>query len=325
MKFYYKAFELLDDFLDKTILFGYDRIGFAIRQKWWDDSQLQASLLNKVAVITGANSGLGKACGLALAKRGATIYLVCRNPERGALAQQQIMEQTGNINVHLEIVDMSEPAQIKDFSKRFMSSEPHLDLLINNAGVLLNTKHKNSEGIESTFATNTLGYFLMTHLMLPQLLNSDAARIINVSSGGMYGAGLEVNDPLFEKRSYNGLQAYAESKRAEVALAEMWSQTLKDQNIIVSSMHPGWADTKGIQNALPQFHKFTKWILRSPEQGADTIVWLATNSKLQKKDCGHFWFDRKIRPLHRSSKTQYTSEKAQCLWDLCCELGEVEL
>ncbi|MBF0289488.1 MAG: SDR family NAD(P)-dependent oxidoreductase [SAR324 cluster bacterium] len=314
-------FEVMDDVLNKTVLFGYDRIGYAIRKKLWNDTETQVPMNDKVCVITGANSGLGKAASLHLARLGASVYLVCRNPESGEAARQEIMDLSGNTQVFLELVDMSEPQQIKAFAERFDPMENRLDILINNAGVLLNTRNENSEGIEKTFATNTLGYFLMTNWMLPYLQKSKAARIINVSSGGMYPAAVQLEDPQYLKRPYNGVNAYAESKRAEVILSEIWAHDLKENNIMVSAMHPGWADTRGVQNSLPTFHKITQTILRTPEQGADTIIWLAVNPHLTKQDSGKFWFDRKPRSIHRSRKTQHTNEQAQMLWDLCCECG----
>ncbi len=313
---------VLDEILNKTVIFGYDRIGFSVRQKLWDAADLETSLNSKVCIVTGANSGLGKATSFHLAKLGATLYLICRNQKSGEATQRQITQSTGNSKVFLEIVDMSEPQQIKDFAERFQPLENRLDRLINNAGVLLNQRQENSEGIEKTFATNTLGYFLMTNLMLPYLLKSKEARIINVSSGGMYGAALQLEDPQYKKRLYNGVRAYAESKRAEVILSDIWAHHIKKKSLIVSAMHPGWADTAGIQNALPTFRKVTQLILRTPEQGADTIIWLAVNPNLKKQDSGLFWFDRKPCPLHRSSKTHHTQEEAQRLWQLCCELSQ---
>ncbi|MBF0239389.1 MAG: SDR family NAD(P)-dependent oxidoreductase [SAR324 cluster bacterium] len=313
--------EFMDDFLNKTILFGYDRIGYNIRKKLWNEADTKTSMTDKVCVISGANSGLGRATCFHLANLGAVVYLVCRNSESGKLTQQKIIKSTGNPNIFLEIVDTSEPQQIKEFASRMHSRESRIDVLINNAGVLLNDRQENSEGLEKTFATNTLGYFLMTNLLLPLLQKSEAARVINVSSGGMYGASVQLEDPQYTKRPYNGVMAYAESKRAEVLLTELWAEQLKNKNIFVSSMHPGWADTKGVKNSLPTFRMIMQYFLRNAEQGADTIIWLAVNPNLKIEDTGLFWFDRKPRPINRSGKTQHTQEQALQLLKLCCELG----
>ncbi|MBF0278483.1 MAG: SDR family NAD(P)-dependent oxidoreductase [SAR324 cluster bacterium] len=311
----------MDDLLNKTVIFGYDRIGYSVRKKLWSENERQVSMKDKVCLVTGANSGLGKVTSHHLAKLGATVFLICRNQNSGETTQRQIIQSTGNPNVFLEIVDMSEPRQIKEFAVRFRSYKTGLDRLINNAGVLLNQRQTNSEAIEMTFATNTMGYFLMTNLMIPHLLQSKGGRIVNVSSGGMYGAALQLADPLFKKRIYNGVKAYAESKRAEVVLSKIWANQLKEK-IFVASMHPGWADTVGIQNSLPTFRKITHSILRTPEQGADTIIWLTVNPNLEMRESGLFWFDRKPRPTHRSSRTHHNLHEAQDLWKLCSELSQ---
>ncbi|MBF0350423.1 MAG: SDR family NAD(P)-dependent oxidoreductase [SAR324 cluster bacterium] len=312
----------MDDVLNKTVIFGYDRVGYSVRKKLWNDADTQVSMKGKTVLVTGANSGLGKATSLHLAKLGARLYLICRNAESGKKAQHEIMNASDHSNIFLEIVDMSEPSQIREFAEQFRFKEPHLDILINNAGVLLNQREENSEGLEKTFATNTLGYFLMTNLLLPQLLQAKEARIINVSSGGMYATPLQLDDPQYQNRPYNGVMAYAESKRAEVILTELWAERLKDRNVIVSAMHPGWADTKGVQNSLPTFRKITKWVLRTSEQGADTIIWLAVAPHLTAQESGKFWFDRKARSIHRSDKTHHTPADTKRLWELCAQLGK---
>jgi hypothetical protein len=116
------------------------------------------------------------------------------------------------------------------------------------------------------------------------------------------------------------VQAYAETKRAEVILTEIWAEKQTDTPMIVSAMHPGWADTKAVKNSLPLFRTFTRPLLRTPEQGADTIVWLAVNPHLEHTDSGQFWFDRKARPTYRFKNTHNTQEEIQQFWDVCCEL-----
>jgi len=311
-----------DDFLNQTILFGYDRIGYNVRKKLWNETDTECSMENKICVVTGANSGLGKATSKHLARLGATVYLICRNPELGREAQQEIIGFTGNSKVYLEIVDTSEPEQIKNFAGRFQPDGSRVDVLVNNAGVLLNDRQENSAGLEKTFATNTLGYFLMTNLLLPLLVRSAAARVVNVSSGGMYGAAVQLDDYQYLERKYNGVLAYAESKRAEVILSEIWAEKLRSKNIFVSSMHPGWADTKGVKSSLPTFRKLTRPILRNAREGADTIIWLAVNPELTVEHSGLFWFDRKPRAIFRSPKTKHSVEEAKKLWELCCQLGD---
>ena len=162
---------------------------------------------------------------------------------------------------------MSSQQQIRHFADTFQKESNQLDILINNAGVLLNERQESEDGIEMTFAINTLGYFLLTNLLRPMLAKSPQGRIINVSSGGMYTAKIHVDDLQYEQRTYNGVQAYAETKRAEVILTQIWAQKVADTNIVVAAMHPGWANTKGVQDSLPLFQTVMRPLLRSSAQG----------------------------------------------------------
>lgn len=317
-----RFFETLDDVLNATVVFGYDRIGYRARQPLWDPSETKVSMKDKACVITGANSGLGKAASMRLAELGADVYMLCRNAQLGQEARDEIVEKTGSTSVIVDIVDMSSQQQIREYVKAFHQKSGQMDVLINNAGVLLNDRRESEDGIEMTFAVNTLGYFLLTNLSLPLLRQSSHARIINVSSGGMYTTKIHVDDLQFLQRPYNGMKAYAETKRAEVILTEIWARKLANTNIFVSAMHPGWADTKAVKNSLPLFRTITRPLLRTPEQGADTIIWLAINPSLEHADSGKFWFDRKIRPTHRFKKTQNTPEEIRQFWETCCALTD---
>lgn len=315
-----RILEILDNVLNATVVFGYDKIGYWTRRPLWDASDTNASMRGKICVITGANSGLGKATATRLAELGATVYMVCRNPRLGQEARDEIVRTTGNESVFLDIVDMSSQRQIREYVRAFHEKSDRLDVLINNAGVLLNERQESEDGIEMTFAVNVLGYFLLTNLFIPFLQQSPYARVINVSSGGMYAAKLHLEDPQFAQRPYNGVQAYAETKRAEVIMTEIWAEKPAEAPVFFAAMHPGWADTKAVKNSLPLFWTLTRPLLRTPEQGADTVVWLAVNPHLEHADSGKFWFDRKTRPTHRFKNTHNTPEEIRQLWDACCEM-----
>ncbi len=310
---------LLDDFLNATVIFGYDRIGFAVRRGLWDAAETRADMTGKVCLVTGANSGLGKATAMHLAKLGASVHMLCRNPELGEAARREIVAESGADRTLLHLVDMGEPEAVRAFAEDFRRENQRLDVLVNNAGVLLAERVENSLGMEMTFAVNTLGYFLTMACLAPLLRSTAGARVINVSSGGMYLARLQVDDPHFKKRAFNGTLAYAESKRAEVALAQLWSEQFAPDGVFVSAMHPGWADTKAVRNSLPTFFAVTRPFLRRPEQGADTIIWLAVNPRLSMKDTGRFWFDRKARPVYRKKGTRHEPEDERRLWNMCAE------
>ena len=152
------------------------------------------------------------------------------------------------------------------------------------------------------------------------MIESAPARIINVASGGMYSQRISISNLQNDQGEYKGSAAYARTKRGQVILTEMWAERLKDAGVTVSSMHPGWADTPGVVHSLPTFYKITKPFLRTPAEGADTIVWLAANDGAAGES-GLFWHDREPRPTHKTSRTKERPEQRQKLWDALSELA----
>lgn len=266
----------------------------------------------KVVLVTGAASGVGAAAAEGFARLGATVWLLGRNRERGEHARSRISEQTGSDALRVETCDLSELRSVRRFVSGFMDQCPRLDVLVNNAGVLTGERALSADGIELTFATNVVGPFLLTKLLLPVLRDSAPARVINVSSGGMYGQRL--NDDLQSERgSFNGTAAYARSKWAQVVLSEMWARRLRGSGVVVHSMHPGWVDTPGLRDSLPGFRRFTRRLLRTPAQGADTIVWLGAAPQ-SGEVTGGFWFDRARRPTHLVPCTHESDADRARLW-----------
>jgi NAD(P)-dependent dehydrogenase (short-subunit alcohol dehydrogenase family) len=189
-------------------------------------------------------------------------------------------------------------------------------VLVHNAGVLPDERVETPEGLELTFATHVLGPHLLTARLRSALEASDEARVIWVSSGGMLTRRLNVEDPNWRDREYDGVLAYAETKRAQVILAELWAEEFAGTSVTVNSMHPGWADTPAVQSSLPRFHQITEAILRSPEEGADTIVWLAASPAAQG-ETGSFFFDREAVRTHWLPTTRESETDREVLWDLC--------
>jgi NAD(P)-dependent dehydrogenase (short-subunit alcohol dehydrogenase family) len=311
-----------DALLDKTVVLSYTRIGYGLRRRIWDAADLDVDMSGKRCLVTGANSGLGLAAAKQLARLGASVTMVARNPDRGQAAQAEVIAQTGNRNVDLEIVDVSSLAAVRTFAARFVEATDRLDVLINNAGVLLPQRRLSVDGIELSFATNVVGPFLLTNLLLPLLERSRPARVIFVSSGGMYAQKLDVDDLQSEREPFNGTIAYARHKRAQVILTEMWAERLAGSGVTVNVMHPGWADTPGVQTSLPAFWKITRLFLRTPEQGADTVVWLAVAPHIASES-GKFWFDRRERETHKLARTVSPIQDRQRLWDACVRLSEL--
>ena len=192
-------------------------------------------------------------------------------------------------------------------------------MLVNNAGVLPPERTVSADGYELTFATNVLGMFALTEALLPVLTACAPARVINVSSGGMYSSRLDLDELQDPSGEFDGVRAYAQTKRAEVVLTHEWARRLAPTGVTVHAMHPGWADTPGVQSSLPRFRRLTAPILRTPAQGADTILWLATAEE-PAAATGGFWHDRRRRPEHRLPTTRERPGDAERLYELCREL-----
>jgi len=314
------AGRILSAVVDPTVLLSFDRTGFLIHQLQFDPADTELDMGGKTCLVTGANSGLGYATALRLAELGAAVWLLCRSAERGQTALREIRRASGNQRVHLELVDMSSQISIRAFAERFTAA--HVDVLVNNAGVLPDQRNETADGLELTWATNVVGPFLLTHLLLPKLRAAPQARVINVSSGGMYTQPLTLEDLDWRKRPFDGVTAYAVTKRAEVILTEMWAQRLAGTPVTVNSMHPGWADTPSVRASLPRFYRVMQKVLRSEEQGADTIIWLAVCPRLAAES-GKFWFDRKARSTHYLPRTRETAAERDKLWRLCCRQCDV--
>jgi dehydrogenase/reductase SDR family protein 12 len=310
---------LLDRALDLAVLPGYANVGFRIRERSWDPFELDA-MDGKVVLVTGASSGLGMAAAEGFARLGASVRLLVRDEQRGERARKTIMARTGNRDVQLSLCDLSDLESVREFAAGFQVEEQRLDVLVNNAGAMPAKRTLSREGFELTFATNVLGPFLLTNLLVPLLQRSAPARIVNVSSGGMYTHRLDSEDLQSERGDYDGPAAYARSKRAQVILTEQWAERLRASGVVVHSMHPGWADTPGIRSSLPRFYKATKPLLRSSSEGADTIVWLGSAAE-PARSSGLFWHDRRPRPTHRVPWTRESAEDRARLWKACERLS----
>lgn len=311
--------EALDRILDWSVVPGYSRLGIALRRRLWD-GRGPARLEGWSVMVTGASSGIGAAACGALAAAGATVHLVVRDHGRGEDVRARLSEQTGSDRLHLHLCDVSSLASVREFANRFTAANHELHVLVNNAGVMPPQRTTTAEGFELTFATNVLGPFLLTALLLPALRQGAPSRVINVSSGGMYTAKLDAGDLQLENRDYDPAAFYAHTKRAEVVLSELWAEHLRGSGIAVHAMHPGWADTPGIANSLPRFRKLMRPLLRDAADGADSIVWLAAAAE-PAESSGDFWHDRKTRPTHRLPWTRESAADRVRLWDECVRLS----
>lgn len=307
--------------VDPTIVLSFDRTGYLVHSLTFEAGDLDVDLRGKVCLVTGASSGIGFEVARALAERRGEVWLLCRDRSRGMAAVEEIRRQTGSDRVQLGLVDLASLRSVRAFAERF--DEMRVDVLVNNAGILPAAREESADGIEMTWATNVVGPFLLTHLMLPKLKAARGARVINVSSGGMYSQKLDLSDVQVEKKPFDGVAQYALTKRAEVILTELWSERLSGAGVTVNSMHPGWADTPGVRVSLPGFFKVMRWLLRTPAEGADTIVWLAVCRRLTASS-GRFWFDRQVRATHYLPWTREDPADRERLWRLCCSQAGID-
>lgn len=304
-------FDLAGEWLDRSIVFSFDRTGFARHRRSFDPTDLPVDLTGRVCLVTGANAGLGKATSATLAAMGAEVWMLCRDTRRGERAADQIAREVPCARLRVEPIDVSDLASVR----RFVADRApaRVDALVNNAGVLPAAWRRTADGLELTLATNLVGPFLLTTLLVPRLARSDDARVVTVSSGGMYTQRLDVGRLEAVATGFDGVAAYARTKRAQVVLNELWTDRYAAQPITWSAMHPGWADTPGVKTSLPRFRFFTQWILRTAEEGADTIVWLAACRRLAGRS-GLFWFDRRPVPTHATGRTQESAADRSALW-----------
>ncbi len=310
---------LLDTILDRTVVGGYTSVGYRVRRGAWDTADLKP-MDGQVVLVTGATSGLGLAAAEGFARLGASVRMLARSEERGERASKIVVQRSGNSDVQVERCDLSELQAVRQFAERFSFGAGRLDVLVNNAGVMTRKRTLSVDGIELTFATNVLGPFLLTNLLIPLLEKSAPARIINVSSGGMYTQRIHVEDLQSAREEFDGPTVYARTKRAEVILTEMWAQRLRGSGVVVHAMHPGWVDTPGVEASLPRFYTLTKVLLRTPREGADTIVWLG-GAPEGASGSGGFWHDRRRRPTHLLPWTREAPEDREQLWAECERLS----
>ncbi len=312
---------LPDAVLDRTVIGSYTRLGYALRSPHWDDTELRR-MDGEVVIVTGATSGLGEAAAAGFARLGATVWLVVRNAERGERARARIAERSGSDELLVATCDLSEMSSVRRFAGEFAERSPGLDVIVNNAGVLTGERSLSADGIELTLAVNVLGPFLLTTLLVPVLESSAPSRVINVSSGGMYTQGLHLDDLQSAEGRFRGAVAYSRSKRIEVVLTERWAQRLQGTGVVVNSMHPGWVDTPGLRDSLPAFSRLMRPLLRTAEQGADTIVWLGAAAPAGEVS-GGFWLDHARRPTHVLPWSGESDADRERLWEAVHRLAGV--
>lgn len=317
---------VLDTALEVPIAPSFTRVGFVLRQRSQEWQALDTyDLAGRTMLVTGSTSGLGLAAVRQLAACGARVILLGRDHDKTARVRNEVATATGNDHLSFVIADMGDLDQVRAAASDVRANHATLDVLVHNAGALTAQRHTSPQGIEATVASQVVGPFLLTHLLLGALRTGSPGRVLTMSSGGMYSAKLDVAH-LQMGDDYRGSEQYARAKRAQVTLNEMWAQRWGhdghgDGHVVFHALHPGWADTPGVATSLPRFRKVLGPTLRSPEQGADTLVWLAADDGEPLSTTGRFWLDRRPRSIHYLPTTRRSDTPAERerLWEWCCE------
>ena len=307
----------LDLLAQATVIAGFSRVGLTVRARLLPEfSAAPPSAAGRVVLITGATSGIGHAAAVALASQGATVHFLARDRGRAERAKRQIIAASGSPFVSYGLADLEDLRSVRAFASEFRTACPRLDILIHNAGTIHPSYRTDEAGIELTYAGQVVAPFLLTAMLMPRLAAADAARVITVSSGGMYTRRLDLAALPPGPAGFHGVTAYARVKRAQVVLSAEWARRMAGSGVTFHAMHPGWADTPGIAAALPRFRRVMRPLLRTPEQGADTITWLAT-AEPELLGSGGFWHDRRRRPEHLLPWTREDASARDLLWDRC--------
>lgn len=313
----------VDAGLERSIAGSFSRIGPAVRRRLFGwDSLASHRLDGRTAVVTGASSGLGATAATWLARLGADVVILVRDTDRGARVAKAIERATG-ARVDVVRADMGDLDSVKDAASA-LGGRP-IDILVHNAGALTGERRVTGQGIEETVATQVVGPLLLTWLWLFNLEVAAPSRVIVVTSGGMYTQGLDVDALQMTRGTYDGVVAYARAKRAQVSLVEECAGALRGRGIHLTAVHPGWADTPGLRRSLPGFHRVMRPLLRSVDEGADTIVWLAS-APIESISDEVLWLDRAPRPIHRLRRTARTdtATERRRLFEECCRLAGLD-
>jgi len=283
---------------------SYTAIGYHWRARKWNT--LYPDFSKQVWLVTGASEGIGASIAQTAVFCGARVIAVARSKEKLRLLKARINQHLVDSNFRKnyraqagEIItisaDLSNMQAISTLTSK-LAEKVKIDVLINNVGILNNEYQQSRDHIEMSYSVNLLGQYHLTQGLIDHHVMKRSALIISVSSAGLYHQPL--NTPLLNQHSkkFDGAMAYSSHKRAQIALTDHWRRRYADQELFAYAMHPGWVKTSGVQRSLPRFNTIMSPILRSPQQGADTVIWLAQKRPATRENT--IWFDRKQRSPH---------------------------
>ncbi len=284
---------------------SYSKIGFHFRKLAW--SRLKRDFSGQVWLVTGGSEGIGGSAAHSAVAGGATLICVARNLDK----LKAFAQSTGQPDkVILEVADFSLQKDVRALVDRLVQRGLKMDVLVNNVGIQKKDQVLTEEGVEASFATNILSHYLLTRELLDNGLLKEDCVVIEVASGGMYNHMMVTDDLNITGPNYLGVRAYGLAKRAQVMMTTAWREKYAGTKRNFYAMHPGWVNTASVNRSMPRFVALLKSVLRSHDQGADTIVYLA-DQKPKQQNADVIWFDRKERSAHIFKHTPHTKNSPQ--------------
>ena len=277
---------------------------------------MAGAMSGRVVMVTGANAGMGKEIGLALARMGAGVVMVCRDRGRGEAARGEVLERSGGGDVELLVGDMSSQQSIRSLVCEFAASHDRLHVLVNNAGVTQPRRVETADGLESVFATNHLGPFLLTNLLLPVLGAGAPARVVTVASGAHAMGRIDFGD-LQAARSYNEIRAYNQSKLANLLFTYELARRVAGTGVTANAADPGFVKTN---LRVPFPYSIFSFIRGAAVDGARPAVFLASSPDVDGVSGSYFGRKGEVR----SSKASYDEADARRLWTLSAQLTHLD-
>lgn len=276
--------------LEVAVVPSFSRIGSVVRGRveGWEPPT-PGTLDGEVVVVTGATSGLGRATAGALGALGAAVELVGRDPGRGSAAVEALA--AAGIDTRFRPTDVGDLGAVAELADALVAVHPHIHAVVHAAGAITKDRQETPQGLEAIWASMVVGPRLLTRRLTADLAEG-LGRAVWVTSGGMYLQAVDLDDLGWERRSWDGVRVYAQAKRAQVDLVA--EATERGEAPLQVTVHPGWANTPGVTDSLPGFDKVMGPILRSPDEGAETIVWLVASDP-DDLSPGALYHDRRTR------------------------------
>lgn len=310
----------LDTLMDRTLVLGYTKVGLGVRRRLpgWPADPRPGVLAGKDVLVTGASSGIGIATAEGLAALGATVHLVVRDEAKGGRVRDEIAGRRPDARLRVWRCDVGDLDDVRRFAREIGGEIPALHAVVHNAGVMPPERTESAQGHELSMAVHVLGPVVMTEALRPQLAGG---RVVLVSSGGLYSQSLRSDDPEYRTGDYSPTTAYARSKRMQVEMLPLLADRWSLAGITAAAMHPGWADTPGVQESLPRFRALTRPVLRDDAEGADTSVWLVGTEPAPPT--GRFWHDRRVRPIDIMASTRSDQDARARAWAWLARASEL--